>query len=348
LQLRGRGAQRRLVQRRPGRGPRRRRGAACRGRCRPDRLAASPPGLLLPRPGRGPGASPPPRSAPGRCGGGPPRPLRLGLRRDHASAAGRGGGGPRPVLSARSARCPGGELWRSGERHDRRRRRSLPGRTRGRRGRGGARRPLNAGDERGSRSPHLTTRRRAALLEGFTLLAGVFDPAASAAHLAALVDELDWETQQFAIYGRTVPMPRLIAMYGPVGYRYSGVVHPPRALPPRLESIGRCVAAVTDRAFNSVLANLYRDGRDSVGWHRDSDYAHGGQPDIASVSFGATRSFELRDADGRERFALELESGSVLLMTGAAVARWWHRVPKTRTAGGPRVNLTFRYMVADA
>jgi len=194
----------------------------------------------------------------------------------------------------------------------------------------------------------LATRQRAALPEGFSLLAGVFDPAASAAHLAALVDELDWETQQFAIYGRTVPMPRLIAMYGPVGYRYSGVVHPPRALPPRLESIGRCVAAVTDRAFNSVLANLYRDGRDSVGWHRDSDYAHGGQPDIASVSFGATRSFELRDADGRDCFALELESGSVLLMTGAAVARWWHRVPKTRTAVGPRVNLTFRHMVADA
>jgi alkylated DNA repair dioxygenase AlkB len=175
---------------------------------------------------------------------------------------------------------------------------------------------------------------------------GVFDPATSAAHLVALLDELAWESQQFTIYGRTMPMPRLIAMYGPVGYRYSGVVHPPRALTPRLEAIGRSVTAVTGRAFNSVLANLYRDGRDSVGWHRDSDYAHGGQPDIASVSFGASRRFELRDANGSGRLALELESGSVLIMTGAAVARWWHSVPKTRTVTGPRVNLTYRHMVA--
>jgi alkylated DNA repair dioxygenase AlkB len=173
----------------------------------------------------------------------------------------------------------------------------------------------------------------------------VFDAAASAAHLAGLLEELGWECQQFTIYGRTMPMPRLIAMYGPVGYRYSGVVHPPRALPPRLEAIRRSVTAVTGREFNSVLANLYRDGDDSVGWHRDSDYAHGGQPDIASVSFGASRRFELRDADGRSRVALELESGSVLLMMGAAVARWWHRVPKLRAVTGPRVNLTYRHMV---
>jgi alkylated DNA repair dioxygenase AlkB len=173
----------------------------------------------------------------------------------------------------------------------------------------------------------------------------VFDAAASAAHLAGLVEELDWESQQFVIYGRTMPMPRLIAMYGPVRYRYSGVVHPPRALTTRLEEIRRTVTAFTGREFNSVLANLYRDGGDSVGWHRDSDYAHGGQPDIASVSFGAPRRFELRDADGRSRVALELESGSVLLMTGAAVARWWHRVPKSRAVARPRVNLTYRHMV---
>ena len=173
----------------------------------------------------------------------------------------------------------------------------------------------------------------------------MFDAAASAAHLAALVEDLDWQSQEFTIYGRTMPMPRLIAMSGPVGYRYSGVVHPPRALTPRLEDIRRTVTTVTGRDFNSVLANLYRDGCDSVGWHRDSDYAHGGQPDIASVSFGSGRRFELRDADGRSRVALELESGSVLLMTGAAVAHWWHRVPKSRAVTGPRVNLTYRHMI---
>jgi alkylated DNA repair dioxygenase AlkB len=181
---------------------------------------------------------------------------------------------------------------------------------------------------------------------GFTLIADCFDAAASDAYLAALHDGLDWEAQQFTMYGRTVPMPRLIAMYGPVGYRYSGVVHPPRALTPDLDAVRRRVEEVVRRPFNSVLANLYRDGRDSVGWHRDSDYAHGGQPDIASVSFGATRRFELHDRERGTRVAVDLASGSVLVMSGAAIARWWHRIAKTARPVGPRVNLTFRHMVA--
>jgi len=181
---------------------------------------------------------------------------------------------------------------------------------------------------------------------GITYVPALFDAEASGAHLDALVRELAWEEQRFAIYGREVPMPRLIAMYGPVGYRYSGVVHPPRPLTARLDAILTTIETRAGRRFNSVLANLYRDGGDSVGWHRDSDYAHGGQPDIASVSFGAVRRFQLRDRAGRERFAIDLEPGSLLLMRGDAIARWWHRVPKTARPVGPRVNLTFRHMVA--
>jgi len=184
------------------------------------------------------------------------------------------------------------------------------------------------------------------LPEGFVLLPGCFDATESAEHLDGFLAELAWEQQHFTIYGRTVPMPRLIAMYGPVGYRYSGVVHPPCALTPRLDVVRRRVEEVTGRAFNSVLANLYRDGRDAVGWHRDNDYAHGGQPDIASVSFGATRRFDLRAHAKGERIGVELESGSVLVMTGAAVARWSHRIAKTSRVVGPRVNLPFRHMVA--
>jgi alkylated DNA repair dioxygenase AlkB len=183
-----------------------------------------------------------------------------------------------------------------------------------------------------------------ALPDGFTYQAGVFDPSSAAAHLSALLGEIAWEHHTFSAFGRTVPMPRLIAMYGPVGYRYSGVEHPPRPLPPRVAAIRDRVEAATGRGFNSVLLNLYRDGRDGVSWHRDNDYAHAGQPDIASVSFGGPRRFQLRDQTG-ERHEIVLESGSVLLMSGAAVAHWWHCIPKTARPVPARVNLTFRHMV---
>lgn len=155
------------------------------------------------------------------------------------------------------------------------------------------------------------------LPEGFDYRPGVFAGDAYQEFAAALAATLDWEAQTFRIYGQVRPMPRLIAMYGPAGYRYSGVVHPPCPLPPQLGAVRRRVEEVTGRRFNSVLANLYRDGSDSVGWHRDSDYAHGGQPDIASVSFGATRRFEVRDATGRTRAAVDLGDASLLVMRGS-------------------------------
>src|SRR2546428_12268707 len=119
------------------------------------------------------------------------------------------------------------------------------------------------------------------LPDGFVLVTDIFDPAASEAHLRGLLAEIDWEEQRFTIHGRTMPMPRLVAMYGPVGYRYSGTVHPPRRLAPRLEEIRPYLEAVTGRAFNSAPADLHPDRRHSAGWDRDRDYAHGGPPDLA-------------------------------------------------------------------
>jgi alkylated DNA repair dioxygenase AlkB len=102
---------------------------------------------------------------------------------------------------------------------------------------------------------------------------------------------------------------------------------------------------VTGQRFNAVLLNLYRDGRDSVSWHRDDDYEAGTHADIASVSFGAVRCLQMRDrAGGAAR--LDLESGSLLLMRSEALQRWWHCVPKTARPVGPRVNLTFRDLAA--
>ena len=50
----------------------------------------------------------------------------------------------------------------------------------------------------------------------------------------------------------------------------------------------------TGLTFNSVLANLYRDGHDHVSWHADDEPSLRHQPTIASLSFGDTRTFHLR------------------------------------------------------
>jgi alkylated DNA repair dioxygenase AlkB len=92
-----------------------------------------------------------------------------------------------------------------------------------------------------------------------------------------------------------------------------------------------------------VLLNLYRDGKDSNGWHSDDEKELGTHPFIASLSFGAKRIFHFRHKlDTNLKFKIELEPGSLLLMGGATQEFWKHQIPKTKRKIDPRVNLTFR------
>ena len=96
--------------------------------------------------------------------------------------------------------------------------------------------------------------------------------------------------------------------------------------------------------FNSVLANLYRNGQDYVSWHSDDEKELGKNPTIASVSFGATRRFLLRHRSNKnlETVDLSLGHGSLLIMKGSTQHYWKHQVPKTAKVKTERINLTLR------
>jgi hypothetical protein len=173
----------------------------------------------------------------------------------------------------------------------------------------------------------------AALPDGFTLVPHLFDATASVEGLTGLRAELDWEQQQFTISGRATPMPRLIAMYGPVGYRYSGVVHPPRPLPARLDAIRRRVEAATGRRFNWSRTSIATGATRSAGTATTTPTA------ACRTRVGELRrDAPVRPARPRARASIEFRGGQPAPLTGDAVARWWHRVPRTSRPVGPRVN----------
>jgi alkylated DNA repair dioxygenase AlkB len=127
---------------------------------------------------------------------------------------------------------------------------------------------------------------------------------------------------------------------------YSGTPHQPLPWTPALELVRERVLGLTGCAFNSVLLNLYRDGRDGMGWHSDDEPELGRDPVIASVSLGAPRRFCLRHRRRKDqRLDVSLGPGSLLLMAGATQHHWVHAVPKTALPVGPRVNLTFRQIL---
>lgn len=174
---------------------------------------------------------------------------------------------------------------------------------------------------------------------------GFFAPADADRLLAELTATTAWRQETITIYGRPVAVPRLTAWYGDPGasYTYSGLTMAPAPWTPALQEVRAAVEDAAGGHFNGVLANLYRDGSDSVGWHSDDESELGPAPVIASASFGATRTFQLRHKRARDlRHEVALTHGSVLMMRGPTQRHWRHQVPKTARVVGPRVNLTFR------
>lgn len=161
---------------------------------------------------------------------------------------------------------------------------------------------------------------------------------------ALLRQEIDWEQHDITLFGRTVATPRLTCWMGDAAYRYSGVVNQPKPWPPALAAIRDRLSAEVGVDFNSCLANLYRDGSDSMGYHSDDEPELGDQPTIASLSLGAKRTFTLRHRLTRERWSWPLGEGDLLVMSGESQSDYAHAVPKTARPVGPRMNLTFRVL----
>jgi len=163
-----------------------------------------------------------------------------------------------------------------------------------------------------------------------------------------LRDETDWKQEPVKIFGREVMQPRLTAWYGDTdkSYTYSGITMQPQPWNQPLLEIKQRIESIAPVVFTSVLMNLYRDGQDSMGWHRDNEKMLGDRPVIGSVSFGATRTFQLRPYVGKEPLrSVPLTHGSFLIMEDVTQQHWEHRIPKTARPTGPRLNLTFRVIV---
>ena len=162
--------------------------------------------------------------------------------------------------------------------------------------------------------------------------------------LSRLIAETAWRAESITLWGKQHLQPRLTAWHGEARYSYSGLDLEPLPFTPLLLGIKAAVESVSGHAFNSVLLNYYRDGRDSMGMHSDDEPELGRNPVIASVSFGAIRTFILRHRRTKQTVKLDLTSGSLLLMRGTTQHFWLHGINKSVRVTGPRVNLTFRFI----
>jgi alkylated DNA repair dioxygenase AlkB len=168
--------------------------------------------------------------------------------------------------------------------------------------------------------------------------------------MEALRATLPLRQEELRFAGKEVRTPRLVSWHGDPGasYAYSGRRFDPAPWTPELLAVKERVDSAVGVRFNSVLANYYRDGHDSMGEHADDEPELGPARDnvlIASVSLGARRRFLLRHRRSKGTHEFSLGEGNLLVMGGTTQRHYGHRVPKTAAAVGPRMNLTFRVVL---
>ncbi|MCP4975406.1 MAG: alpha-ketoglutarate-dependent dioxygenase AlkB [Maribacter sp.] len=178
-----------------------------------------------------------------------------------------------------------------------------------------------------------------------TYYPNLIDPKAATHYFNILKNAAPWQQDDIKVFGKIYPQPRLTAFYGngSKSYSYSNITMHPRPFTDKLLEIKQKIEEIEYVEFNSCLLNLYRNGKDSNGWHADDEKELGQNPIIASISLGQERTFHLRHKkDTKLKHKITLEHGSLLLMKGSTQHYWQHQVPKTAKPILERINLTFR------
>jgi len=161
-----------------------------------------------------------------------------------------------------------------------------------------------------------------------------------------LLDTIPWKQDEVVMFGKKIMTKRKVAWYADAGitYTYAGVKKLGLQWTDTLLEIKQKVEAITGATYNACLLNLYHEGEEGMGWHRDNEKEIIPESSIASLSFGAVRKFAFKHVITNERLDIELENGSLLDMKGAIQGNWYHALPKTTRIKQLRINLTFRLM----
>mgnify|MGYP005988738927 CR=1 FL=1 len=156
-----------------------------------------------------------------------------------------------------------------------------------------------------------------------------------------------WEQGVYNMFGKPVKTPRMLYAFRDKGiditdvYKVTGSIRWPKEITKLKETVEK----LTGKTFRYAQVNYYRNGKDYIGYHTDSEVKKGDI--IASVSLGVDRPFLFRHKEYKtndvEKRKIILEDASLLVMDEHAAKRYWkHSLPKSLKITRGRINITFR------
>lgn len=158
------------------------------------------------------------------------------------------------------------------------------------------------------------------------------------------------EESKVKIYGKLIEIPRSQIAYGEKGtfYKFAGTTIKAKdwnldgPVEKILLKIRHDVEVFTGYKFNFVLINKYENGDKYIGYHSDDEKDLGPNPNIVGVSFGAKRPIYFKHKNAKDaEIKLDLNVGSLVMMTHPTNMYWKHSIPKKKDIGC-RISLTFR------
>lgn len=176
----------------------------------------------------------------------------------------------------------------------------------------------------------------------------IIDEAESDRFFQTLMDEIHWQHDRLKLYGKEIVTRREVAWHGnePYKYTYSRSTKTAKPWTPTLKQLKTKVEAASNQIYNCCLLNLYHSGEEGMAWHADDEKELLPEGAIASLSFGPARRFIFRHNRQKDKCEIELENGSLLVMQGTTQTHWQHSLPPMRRVKTPRINLTFRTIIA--
>ena len=149
---------------------------------------------------------------------------------------------------------------------------------------------------------------------------------------ARLSSDVPWREHHRRVYGQWFLEPRLTHEYRDL----RNVPHP------QLIDAARILSVHYGREYDSLWLNLYRDGRDSTGWHRDHFSCR--RPDcvVPVLTLGSARPFLIKPRQGGTSVRFRPRSGDLIVMGGRSQEDWLHGVPKIVEPIGARISVNFQ------
>jgi alkylated DNA repair dioxygenase AlkB len=150
--------------------------------------------------------------------------------------------------------------------------------------------------------------------------------------LERLATSVPWQQHDRRLFEQTFREPRMTAEYRSLRNV------PDQALTDAVSVLSQHYGVI----YDSLWLNLYRDGRDSTGWHRDRFSCRRPECIVPVLTLGATRRFLIRPRSGGNSVAFKPGSGDLIVMGGRSQEDWVHGVPKDPGNAEPRISINFQ------